>query len=33
VAERNLNRLTVGLALLWTVDIVLLGLIQRVVAA
>jgi preprotein translocase subunit SecG len=32
VAERNLNRLTVGLALLWTVIIVLLGLIQRVSA-
>jgi preprotein translocase subunit SecG len=30
VAERNLNRLTVGLALLWTVVIILLGLIQRV---
>ena len=29
VAERNLNRLTVGLALLWTLVIVLLGLIQR----
>ncbi|HEY3439067.1 MAG TPA: preprotein translocase subunit SecG [Actinotalea sp.] len=32
VAERNLNRLTVGLALLWTVVIILLGLIQRVSA-
>lgn len=32
VAERNLNRITVGLALLWTVVIVLLGLIQRVSA-
>lgn len=30
VAERNLNRLTVGLALLWTLVIILLGLIQRV---
>jgi len=30
VAERNLNRLTVGLALVWTVVIILLGLIQRV---
>ena len=30
VAERNLNRLTVGLALVWTVIIILLGLIQRV---
>ena len=32
VAERNLNRLTVGLALMWTLVIVLLGLIQRVSA-
>lgn len=32
VAERNLNRLTVGLALLWTLVIILLGLIQRVSA-
>ncbi|GGB95209.1 preprotein translocase subunit SecG [Cellulomonas carbonis] len=30
VAERNLNRITIGLALVWTVIIVLLGLIQRV---
>lgn len=30
VAERNLNRLTIGLALLWALIIVLLGLIQRV---
>ena len=30
VAERNLNRLTIGLAVLWAVVIVLLGLIQRV---
>lgn len=29
VAERNLNRLTVGLALLWTLMIILLGLLQR----
>ena len=30
VAERNLNRITVGLVLLWTAIVVLLGLIQRV---
>ena len=30
VAERNLNRLTIGLALVWTSTIILLGLIQRV---
>ena len=30
VAERNLNRLTVGLALVWTLMIILLGLLQRV---
>jgi preprotein translocase subunit SecG len=30
VAERNLNRLTVGLALVWTLVIILLGLLQRV---
>jgi preprotein translocase subunit SecG len=30
VAERNLNRITVIVALLWTVVIVLLGLVQRV---
>ena len=30
VAERNLNRLTVIVAVLWTVVIVLLGLVQRV---
>ncbi len=30
VAERNLNRLTVGLALAWTLMIILLGLLQRV---
>lgn len=31
VAERNLNRITVGTALLWTVIIVLLGLLERTV--
>ena len=31
VAERNLNRITVGTALLWTTIIVLLGLIERTV--
>ena len=30
VAERNLNRITVIVALLWAVVIVLLGLVQRV---
>lgn len=30
VAERNLNRITVTVALLWAIVIVLLGLIQRV---
>ncbi|WP_082812997.1 preprotein translocase subunit SecG [Cellulomonas timonensis] len=30
VAERNLNRITVTVAILWAVIIVLLGLIQRV---
>lgn len=30
VAERNLNRLTVGLTLVWALVIVLLGLLQRV---
>jgi preprotein translocase subunit SecG len=30
VAERNLNRLTIGTALLWTAVIILLGLLQRV---
>jgi preprotein translocase subunit SecG len=30
VAERNLNRLTVIMAVLWTVVIVLLGLVQRI---
>jgi preprotein translocase subunit SecG len=28
VAERNLNRITVGAALLWTAIIVILGLLQ-----
>ena len=31
VAERNLNRITVGTALLWTTIIILLGLIERTV--
>jgi len=30
VAERNLNRLTIGLALVWTAVIILLGLLQRI---
>ena len=30
VAERNLNRTTVSTAVIWTISIVLLGLIQRV---
>jgi preprotein translocase subunit SecG len=30
VAERNLNRITVGIALVWVVVIVLLGLATRV---
>ena len=30
VAERNLNRITIGLALFWALIIILLGLIQRV---
>lgn len=30
VAERNLNRITVAFALVWSVVIVLLGLIQKV---
>jgi preprotein translocase subunit SecG len=30
VAERNLNRITVGVSLVWAVVIVLLGLIERV---
>ena len=31
VAERNLNRITVGTALVWTAIIILLGLIERTV--
>ena len=31
VTERNLNRITVGTALVWTAIIVLLGLIERTV--
>ncbi len=30
VAERNLNRITIGLVLMWTATVILLGLIQRV---
>ena len=30
VAERNLNRITVGVALIWVAVIVVLGLIERV---
>lgn len=30
VAERNLNRITVGIALVWTVVVVLLGLATKV---
>jgi preprotein translocase subunit SecG len=30
VAERNLNRITVGIAIVWTVVIVLLGLATKV---
>lgn len=29
VAERNLNRITVGVALFWAVVIILLGLLER----
>lgn len=29
VAERNLNRITVGVAVVWTTVIVLLGLLQK----
>jgi preprotein translocase subunit SecG len=29
VAERNLNRLTVAVALVWTASVVLLGLLQK----
>jgi preprotein translocase subunit SecG len=31
VAERNLNRITVGTALVWTVIIILLGLLEKTV--
>ncbi|WP_456846816.1 preprotein translocase subunit SecG [Cellulomonas sp. P5_C6] len=31
VAERNLNRITVGTALFWTVIIILLGLLEKTV--
>ncbi|WP_152190975.1 preprotein translocase subunit SecG [Georgenia satyanarayanai] len=31
VAERNLNRITIGISLLWGMTIVLLGLMQRFV--
>ena len=30
VAERNLNRITIGVALVWTAVIILLGLVERV---
>ncbi|MEV7971701.1 preprotein translocase subunit SecG [Cellulomonas sp. NPDC089187] len=30
VAERNLNRITVGVSLLWALTVILLGLIARV---
>ncbi|MFV0427329.1 MAG: preprotein translocase subunit SecG [Beutenbergiaceae bacterium] len=30
VAERNLNRITIGSAVIWAIVIVLLGLVQRV---
>ncbi|VEI12408.1 preprotein translocase subunit SecG [Trueperella bialowiezensis] len=30
VAERNLNRITVGIALVWTACIVLIGLITKI---
>lgn len=30
VAERNLNRITVGVALVWTLSIVFIGLITKV---
>lgn len=29
VAERNLNRITVGIALVWVTSVVLIGLIQK----
>ena len=31
VAERNLNRITIGTALVWTVIIILLGLLEKTV--
>ena len=31
VAERNLNRITIGTALVWTAIIILLGLLERTV--
>ena len=31
VAERNLNRITVGISIVWATSIVLLGLMQRLV--
>lgn len=31
VAERNLNRITIGISILWTTVVVLLGLMQRFV--
>ena len=30
VAERNLNRITVGISVLWATTIVLLGIMQRI---
>jgi preprotein translocase subunit SecG len=33
VAERNLNRITIAIALLWTTVIVLLGVVERFVPA
>lgn len=32
VAERNLNRITVGVAVVWAVSIILLGLVQKFAA-
>lgn len=32
VAERNLNRITIGVALVWVTSIVLLGVMQRFAA-
>ena len=31
VAERNLNRITVGISIVWVTSVVLLGLMQRLV--